>query len=97
MKRVPTQVVKARTRDVSKLVDSFTDAYVPLEGSLQLVSIVEKAADKTHLVGHTNTYAQILIKGEENLIGCMAWVRVTRATRWSAFGDLLDTPLQVRG
>jgi len=95
MKRVPTQIVKARTREVSKLVDSFTGTYAPLEGSLQLVSIVEKAADKVHLVGHTNTYAQILIKGEETLIGCMAWVKVRRATRWSAFGDLLDTPLQL--
>ena len=95
MKRVPTQVVKGRTRQVSALVDSFTDVYKHLEGTVQMVSIVEKAADKVHLVGHTNSYAQILIDGDEDLIGCIALVKVTKAIRWSAFGTLLDKPLSM--
>ncbi|QDZ25522.1 radical SAM methylthiotransferase [Chloropicon primus] len=93
MKRVPTQIVKARTRQVSALVDSFTDVYKSLEGTVQYVSIVEKAADRVRLVGHTETYAQILIDGPESLIGQMALVKITKATRWSAFGMLLDEPL----
>lgn len=93
MKRVKTQIVKARSREVSALVDSFVEAYAPLEGTVHLVSIVEKAADKVHLVGHTRSYAQILIAGPHALIGTMVYVRVTKATRWSAFGDLLDLPL----
>ena len=95
MKRVPTQIVKARTREVSKLVDSFTEVYKHLEGTIQLVSIVEKAADRVRLVGHSNSYAQILIKEDKRYIGSMALVRVTKATRWSAFAEMLEMPLQI--
>ena len=93
MKKVPTQTVKNRSRAVTKLVDSFTDCYDELVGSVELISIVDWATDKMHLVGHSKTYAQVLVEGDPNLMGCMAYCRITRATRWCVFGEILDTAL----
>lgn len=59
MKRVDTAVVKARSRRLTLLVDGFKDAYTPLVGSRQVASVVSTAADGHHLVGHSQSYAQV--------------------------------------
>lgn len=57
--QVPGQVVKARSRQLTKVVDSFDDCYDALVGSVQRVTVVDIAADGTSLVGHTSSYAQV--------------------------------------
>ena len=59
MKKVPSQAVKARSREVTALVESWTDAYAHLVGTTQRCCVVDTAADGVHLVAHTKTYTQV--------------------------------------
>ena len=64
MKKVPSEVVKQRSREVTREVDSWVDAYSHLAGTTQRCCVVDLAADGTHLVAHTKTYAQVRGRGE---------------------------------
>ena len=57
--QVPTAEVKRRSRQISELVETFTEATARLVGSRQRVWIVDDAADGIHRVGHTKTYTQV--------------------------------------
>lgn len=57
--QVATATVKQRSREVTALVESFTDSHEQLVGTVQRVWVVETAAHKDHLVGHTKGYAQV--------------------------------------
>lgn len=59
MKRLPTEVVKRRSREVSAEVDSWGDVYDRLVGSMQRCCVVEPAADGVHLVAHCKSYTQV--------------------------------------
>lgn len=91
MKRVPTEIVKRRSREISSLVESWTDSYESYVGTVQRCMIVEKAADGTSLVGHTKSYAQVLIppSDEMSLLGCIAEVKIISAGRWSVKGEVI--------
>lgn len=91
MKRVPTEVVKRRSREISTLVESWTDSYEAYVGTVQRCMIIEKAADGTSLVGHTKSYAQVLIPPNDgrNLLGCIADVKIKSAGRWSVKGEVI--------
>eukprot|EP00775_Hariotina_reticulata_P009752 gene9752-9910_t len=58
MKRVPTSIVKQRTRQLTALVDSFTGSSEALLGSVQRVWVTGTAADGHHLTGHCKNYTQ---------------------------------------
>jgi threonylcarbamoyladenosine tRNA methylthiotransferase CDKAL1 len=94
MKRVPTDVVKARSREISIEVDSWTDAYTKLIGTVHRCCIVDTAADGVSLVGHNKTYAQVLLPAEApdgsgNLMGCVVEAKILSASRWSVKGKVL--------
>eukprot|EP00955_Chlamydomonas_euryale_P069263 360379-Chlamydomonas_euryale.AAC.3 len=59
MRKVPSSVVKARSRDVTALTDSWADPYAHLLGSTLRVWVVDVAADGVKLVGHTKSYVQV--------------------------------------
>jgi threonylcarbamoyladenosine tRNA methylthiotransferase CDKAL1 len=59
MKRVPTSVVKARSRRLAALVDTFPGVYARLVGSVQRCCVVDLAADGHKLVAHSKSYAQV--------------------------------------
>ena len=101
MTKVPTSVVKERSREVTTLVDSWTSCYSHLIGTEQKVSIVDVAADGINLVGHTKGYVQVLIapesRGEDgvtigrfSLMGSMVRVKITAVSRWSVTGQVLQ-------
>lgn len=87
MKPLPTSTIKARSRKLTSVVESFVDAYKHLMDTEVRVWIVDRAADKQHLVGHTKNYVQVLVKGE-HLLGTSALVKVTKITRWCVFGEV---------
>jgi len=94
MKRVPTNVVKARSREISLEVDSWTDAYTNLVGTIHRCCVVDTAADGVSLVGHNKTYAQVLLPAEApdgsgNLMGCVVEAKIISASRWSVKGQVL--------
>ncbi len=58
--QLPRSVVKARSRRLTTLVDSFTASYQHLVGTVQRVCVTDTAADGHHLVAHTKSYVQVL-------------------------------------
>ena len=58
MKRIPTHVVKERTREVSALFRSYS-THDHLVGTEQDVLVTDVANDRVHSVGHTKGYVQV--------------------------------------
>lgn len=56
--RVWVQDVKARSRRLSALVDTFGDAYAAEVGEVQRVCVVDRAAKNGKLVAHNKRYTQ---------------------------------------
>ena len=59
MKKVPSHDVKARSRLITTLVDSFTDSYVEDVGRVQRVYVVDHAAKNNKLVAHNKQHTQV--------------------------------------
>ncbi|CAH3173524.1 unnamed protein product [Porites lobata] len=79
MKRLPTEEVKRRTREVSKVFHGY-HPYDHKVGEQQTVLITEDSKDGAHFVGHNKFYDQVLIhKSEGDLMGKMVQVEITSA------------------
>lgn len=95
MKKVPGQMVKQRSKEVTELVDSWADLHHHLVGTTSQCCVVDVATDKIHLVGHTKEYCQVLIPrqapdGSGYLMGCVVKVEILAASRWSVKGRVLE-------
>jgi threonylcarbamoyladenosine tRNA methylthiotransferase CDKAL1 len=91
MKKVPTSLVKQRSREITREVDSWTHVYEHLMDQVLKCTVVDTAADKVSVVGHSKSYAQILLSpdapdGSGPIMGCVVEARVTWVGRWSAKG-----------
>ncbi|WIA30265.1 hypothetical protein OEZ86_000355 [Tetradesmus obliquus] len=89
MKRVPTQVVKERSRQLTKLTDGFSSSCEGLVGSVQRCWVTDVASDGHKLTAHTKNYTQVLLDALPGLLGCVVEVEVVAASRWSVTGRLL--------
>jgi len=65
--QLPHSIVKARSRRLTTLVDSFTASYHYLVGTVQRVCVTDTAADGHHLVAHTKSYVQVLVLPSEQI------------------------------
>ncbi|KAL6184354.1 hypothetical protein ACLB2K_045756 [Fragaria x ananassa] len=90
MKKVPSTVVKNRSRELTSVFEAFTP-YVGMEGRVERIWITEVATDGTHLVGHTKGYVQVLVAGPEIMLGTSAIAKITSVGRWSVFGEVIET------
>ncbi|XP_048332265.2 uncharacterized protein LOC125423073 isoform X2 [Ziziphus jujuba] len=90
MKKVPSTVVKKRSRELTSVFEAFTP-YNGMEGRVERIWITEIATDRVHLVGHTKGYVQVLVVAPESMLGTSAMVRITSVGRWSVFGEVLET------
>eukprot|EP01100_Stratorugosa_tubuloviscum_P012829 TRINITY_DN618_c1_g2_i4.p1 TRINITY_DN618_c1_g2~~TRINITY_DN618_c1_g2_i4.p1 ORF type:complete len:658 (-),score=284.40 TRINITY_DN618_c1_g2_i4:33-2006(-) len=88
MKRVPTSEVKQRSRELTKLFDSY-QPFNHLVGTRQRVWITEYATDGVKLVGHTKSFIQVLIDPNEAEIGTNAIVDIISATKFSVFAKVV--------
>lgn len=91
MRKVPTDIVKARSREITAEVEAWTDSYAGMVGSAQRCCVVEFAADGVSLVAHTKSYTQVLLPAEApdgsgSVMGCVVEARITWAGRWSVKG-----------
>lgn len=59
MRRVPTAVVKQRSREVTAAVESWCGSYSGLVGATQRCCVVDTAADGVHAVAHNKAYTQV--------------------------------------
>lgn len=86
MKRVPTQIVKARSRELTALFESY-QPHTQMVGRTERVWVSDIARDGTSLVAHTKNYTQILLPGGDEqrarLMGRSAMVEIYEASRWS--------------
>lgn len=90
MKRVPTQVVKNRSRRLTKFFESL-DPYSNLVGSIQKVWInTEQSDDKRFTVGHTKNYTKVLLPRDDALIGCTAEVHIVSSARFHVNGEVVS-------
>ncbi|KAF3944968.1 hypothetical protein ACB098_01G122800 [Castanea mollissima] len=90
MKKVPSNVVKKRSRELTSIFEAFTP-YTGMEGRLERIWITEIATDGIHLVGHTKGYVQVLVIAPESMLGTSAIVKITSVGRWSVFGEVIET------
>ncbi|XP_059630944.1 uncharacterized protein LOC132273866 [Cornus florida] len=90
MKKVPSTIVKKRSRGLTSVFESFTP-YSGMEGKVERIWITEIATDGFHLVGHTKGYVQVLVVGPESMLGTSAIARITSVGRWSVFGEVIET------
>ncbi|KAG3104925.1 Threonylcarbamoyladenosine tRNA methylthiotransferase [Phytophthora idaei] len=90
MKRVPTQVVKNRSRKLTKLFETF-EPYTHHVGTTQKVWVnTEVSDDKKYTVAHTKNYTKVLLPRDDSLIGCTAEVRVLTAARFHITGEVIS-------
>ncbi|KAL7156145.1 hypothetical protein ABFS83_03G123200 [Erythranthe nasuta] len=89
MKKVPSNIVKRRSRELTIVFESFTP-YVGMEGQTERIWITDIATDGSHLVGHTKGYIQVLVVGPESMLGSSATVKITSVGRWSVFGEVIE-------
>ncbi|KAL0360042.1 UNVERIFIED_CONTAM: Threonylcarbamoyladenosine tRNA methylthiotransferase [Sesamum radiatum] len=89
MKKVPSNVVKKRSRELTTVFESFMP-YVGMEGKIERIWITDIATDGSHLVGHTKGYIQVLVVGPETMLGTSAMVKITSVGRWSVFGEVIE-------
>ncbi|KAM7278497.1 hypothetical protein ACFE04_005631 [Oxalis oulophora] len=80
MKKVPSSVVKKRSRELSAVFEAFSP-YVGMEGRVERIWITDIATDEIHLV---------LVVGTESLLGTSAIVKITSVGRWSVFGEVIE-------
>ncbi|GLD92611.1 hypothetical protein PINS_up001190 [Pythium insidiosum] len=86
MRRVPTQVVKNRSRRLTKAFEVLAP-YVKMVGTTQKVWInTELSDDQRFTVGHTKNYTKVLLPRDDTLIGCTAMVEITTAARFHING-----------
>nr|KYP68800.1 CDK5 regulatory subunit-associated protein 1-like 1 [Cajanus cajan] len=90
MKKVPSNVVKRRSRELTNVFESFTP-YSGMEGKVERIWITDIASDGVHLVGHTKGYIQVLVLAPDNMLGTSAMVKITSVGRWSVFGEVIET------
>ncbi|XP_048437537.1 threonylcarbamoyladenosine tRNA methylthiotransferase isoform X2 [Pyrus x bretschneideri] len=90
MKKVPSTVVKKRSRELTSAFEAFAP-YVGMEGRVERIWITDIATDGTHLVGHTKGYVQVLVAAPESMLGTSAIVKITSVGRWSVFGEVIET------
>ncbi|XP_059280525.1 uncharacterized protein LOC132034252 [Lycium ferocissimum] len=89
MKKVPSNVVKQRSRELTAVFESFTP-YTGMDGKVERIWITDIASDGVHLVGHTKGYIQVLVIGPESMLGTSARVKITSVGRWSVFGEVIE-------
>lgn len=92
MPRVKTAEVKRRSREMTKLFESYTtrDHYL---GSIQSILVTEIAHDGVHYVGHTKSYDQVLVEMDPLLMGRKFDVRITETNKHFIRGEVIRESL----
>ncbi|KAL6650593.1 hypothetical protein ACP70R_009518 [Stipagrostis hirtigluma subsp. patula] len=95
MKKVPSNEVKKRSRELTSVFESFSP-YQGMEGKVERIWITEIATDGVHLVGHTKGYIQVLVIAPDSMLGTSANVKITSVGRWSVFGEVIEGSVRAK-
>lgn len=93
MKRVPTQEVKQRSRQLTKLFESYT-CFDKLKGQTVQVFLrdFEEAKEQNLMVGHTKAHVKVLLPRHEELIGGSVYAYITETSKWHVTGRIVEKP-----
>jgi len=93
MKRIPTQVVKERTRKITEYFHSYKPYHDRL-GQVYTVLCTETSHDNNYYVAHNQFYEQVLVPKREELMGKMFTVKIVDTCKFSMTGEIVeDAPL----
>jgi len=95
MKRIPTQDVKKRTKQIAEFFQTYKP-YENRQGKIYTVLVTETSHDGNYYVGHNEFYEQILVPKRPELMGKMFQVKIIDSCKFSMTGQLLDDTLIVR-
>jgi len=93
MKRVPTHVVKERTRELSALFNSYTTFDTLLNTTLEVLvtdsTAVSRPGATPQLIAHDKGYVQVLLPYVPEHMGCWLQVRVTHTSKFHVLATVL--------
>ena len=95
MKRIPTQEVKERTREITEYFRSYKP-YEDRLGQVYTVLCTEVSHDNQYYVAHNQFYEQVLVPKRPELMGKMFSVRIVDSCKFSMTGELLQESAVVR-
>lgn len=88
MKRIPTQIVKNRTRKLTKLFESFNPYQEFVGHKVKVYFDIEVSDDKKHSVGHTKEYVKVLVPYQSDLPGRCYTVKIISNHRFHIVGEV---------
>ncbi|KAJ3115395.1 hypothetical protein HDU96_000700 [Phlyctochytrium bullatum] len=91
MPKVPSHVVKARSREASSFFNSYT-TYDGLLGARLRVVVTEISTDGKFYVAHDKAYRQVLVPLDPRLLGRFVEVRVVRTGKFFVEGEIVEAP-----
>ena len=89
MPQIPSHISKQRSVEITKFYNSYTTYDDMVDTEHYQVSLLELAYDKTHLVGHTKGYVQILIPPDQASLGDCVDVKIVSTSKYSVLGKVL--------
>eukprot|EP00842_Homolaphlyctis_polyrhiza_P001049 jgi/Hompol1/1945/HPOL_002800-RA len=92
MKRIATNVVKARSRRATAFFESYR-SYDHFINTVHRILVTEQSADGKHYVGHNKFYHQILVAQDPRLMGRSFRVKIVEVGKFFMKGEPLDTDL----
>jgi threonylcarbamoyladenosine tRNA methylthiotransferase CDKAL1 len=81
MKRVPTEIVKRRSREVSAIFKS-SRPYDGRLGKVYDILVAEHAPDGTRFAGRNKSYEMILVEADPRIMGRMVTVKIIETDKW---------------
>ncbi|CAI6369258.1 unnamed protein product [Macrosiphum euphorbiae] len=91
MPKIPTDMVKIRTKRLTELFHSYT-TYDHRIGEVQEILITEEAKNGIELIGHNKYYEQVLVAKEPELMGKCIKVIVKSAKKHCLIAEMVDKP-----
>jgi threonylcarbamoyladenosine tRNA methylthiotransferase CDKAL1 len=89
MKKLPGNVVKRRSSEMTQLFESYT-TNDHLVGTEARVWFSDSDARHNQTVGHTKGYVKVVVPKDDSLLGRSAMVRIDSSTKWHVQATILN-------
>ncbi|ORX43790.1 hypothetical protein BCR36DRAFT_360596 [Piromyces finnis] len=91
MTRVPTGIVKNRSRKITTFFESYETYGEEIIGTEQEILVTEVNSGSGDLyVGHNRYYNQVLVPRQKGLLGKMCRVKITKKGKYFLMGEVLE-------
>jgi len=91
MTRVPTGIVKNRSRKITTFFESYEAYGEEIIGTEQEILVTEVNSGSGDLyVGHNRFYNQVLVPRQKNLLGKVCRVKITKKGKYFLMGEVLE-------